>query len=166
MNLLLNKTAPAFSLPDQNGKIHTLADYRGTWVLLYFYPKDMTPGCTTEACEIRDSFGEFEKQNAVVFGVSTDSVESHKKFEQKHQLPFTLLADGEKQVVNVYGVLGKKNIFGRNFFGIHRTSFLINPHGTIVKVYEKVKPKEHAHEVLEDLKKLQKLVAQKAPAKA
>jgi thioredoxin-dependent peroxiredoxin len=155
MQDLLNQPAPQFTLPDQNGKPHSLADYRGRWVLLYFYPKDMTPGCTTEACEIRDSFGEFGKHNAIVFGVSADSVESHKKFAQKHQLPFDLLSDATKQVVESYGVFGKKSFLGKTFMGVHRISFLIDPEGTIKKIYEKVKPKVHAREVLEDLRQFQ-----------
>jgi thioredoxin-dependent peroxiredoxin len=155
MQDLLNQPAPQFTLPDQNGKSHSLANYRGRWVLLYFYPKDMTPGCTTEACEIRDSFGEFSKHNAIVFGVSADSVESHKKFTQKHQLPFDLLSDTSKQVVEAYGVFGKKTFLGKTFTGVHRVSFLIDPEGIIKKIYEKVKPKAHAREVLEDLRQFQ-----------
>lgn len=150
------KVAPAFSLPDQNGKIHSLKDYRGKWVLMYFYPKDNTPGCTKQACAIRDEFPAFKKLGCVVFGVSTDSEKSHKKFEEKFELPFTLLADTEKTLVNAYGVWAPKKFMGREFLGTLRTSFLIDPEGKIRKVYEKVKPELHAEEVLADLKSFKK----------
>jgi len=134
-------TAPTFTLLDQDGKEHTLAEYGGKWVLLYFYPKDDTPGCTIEACTIRDQFKDFTKIGAEVLGVSTDSVASHKKFAEKFELPFTLLADVNKEVVGMYGVS-------------KRTSFLIAPEGKVAKVYENVKPAEHAAEVIADLKAL------------
>ena len=120
-----NAIAPAFALPDQNGTLHTLSDYRKQWVLLYFYPKDDTPGCTKEACSIRDSFPDFKKLGIAVLGVSTDSVKSHKKFEEKYGLPFTLLADTDKKVVELYGVWGKKKFMGKEYDGTFRTSFLI-----------------------------------------
>ena len=148
--------APAFTLPDQDGKEHSLKDYRGKWVLLYFYPKDDTPGCTIEACTIRDQFKDFKKIGAEVLGVSTDSVASHKKFANAYELPFTLLADVNKEVVGAYGVFGEKKFMGRTYMGIMRTSFLIDPKGTIAKVYEKVKPPSHAGEVIADLKALAK----------
>lgn len=148
--------APAFSLPDQDGKMHALKDYRGKWVLLYFYPKDDTPGCTIEACTIRDQFKDFKKIGAVVLGVSTDSVKSHKKFALAYELPFTLLADEAKEVVGKYGVYGMKKFMGRDYMGTYRTSFLISPEGKIAKVYEGVKPKDHAEEVVNDLKALSK----------
>ncbi|HMR55181.1 MAG TPA: thioredoxin-dependent thiol peroxidase [Candidatus Doudnabacteria bacterium] len=148
--------APDFTLPDQDGKKHKLSDYKGQWVLLYFYPKDNTPGCTTEACALRDNFPAFKKVKAKVFGISTDSVTSHKKFADKYELPFTLLADEEKSVVEKYDVWRVKNMYGRKFFGIARVSFLISPDGKIAKIYEKVKPAVHAEEVLEDIKKLSK----------
>jgi peroxiredoxin Q/BCP len=151
-----SQKAPDFTLPDQNGKNHKLSDYKGQWVLLYFYPKDNTPGCTTEACAIRDSFPAFEKLKIKVFGISTDSVTSHKKFADKYQLPFTLLSDSEKTVVEKYDVWRVKNMYGRKFFGIARMSFLINPEGKIAKIYEKVKPAVHAEEVLADIKLLSK----------
>ena len=144
--------APDFSLADQNGTMHTLADERGKWVLLYFYPKDDTPGCTTEACGIRDAWDDFKKKGIVVFGVSTDSVKSHGKFVAKYDLPFTLLADEEKAVVKAYGVWGPKKFMGREFLGTKRVSFLINPEGKIAKVYETVKPSEHAAEVLAEVR--------------
>ncbi len=146
--------APEFSLTDQNETMHNLRDYHGKWVLLYFYPKDNTPGCTKQACAIRDEFPAFKKLNCVVFGISTDTEKSHKKFEEKFVLPFTLLADTEKKVVNDYGVWAPKKFMGREFLGTLRTSFLIDPEGNIAKIYEKVKPEEHADTVLQDLKAL------------
>lgn len=146
--------APEFSLPDQDGKIHTLAQYRGQWVLLYFYPKDDTEGCTKEACMIRDDFPHFQGLKAVVLGVSIDSVASHKKFAEKYSLPFTLLSDESKEVVNRYGVWGLKKFMGREYEGTSRVSFLIDPNGKIAKAYEKVVPSEHAAEVVADLKAL------------
>ena len=150
MLLKLNQKAPDFTLNDQESKKHSLADYLGQWVLLYFYPKDDTPVCTTEACTIRDNFSAFQKAGIVVFGVSTDSVKSHDKFVKKYELPFILLADEEKKVVNLYGVWGFKKFMGREYLGTNRMSFLINPAGQIARVYEKVKPEEHAGEILED----------------
>lgn len=153
---LQNTPAPDFSLSDQNGKIHTLASYLGKWVLIYFYPKDDTPGCTKEACVLRDAFPAFEKLNAQILGISTDTERSHKKFEEKYELPFTLLADTEKTVVKTYGVWAPKKFMGREFLGVLRTSFLINPKGLVVKVYENVKPANHADEVLRDLEEYTK----------
>ncbi len=150
----VGEKAPAFKLPDQNGKEHSLSDYKGKWVLLYFYPKDDTPGCTKEACAVRDDFDNFDKIKAVVLGASCDSVKSHKKFEEKYQIPFTLLADTEKTLVNSYGVWAEKKFMGRKYMGILRSSFLISPEGKIAKIYEGVKPEAHAQEVLADLKSL------------
>ena len=144
--------APDFTLPDQDGKMHTLSDYTGKWVLLYFYPKDDTPGCTIEACAIRDQFKDFNAIGAVVLGVSTDSVASHKKFATAYELPFTLLADEHKEVVGQYGVFGEKKFMGKTYLGTSRTSFLIDSLGNIAKVYEKVKPETHAAEVIADLR--------------
>jgi thioredoxin-dependent peroxiredoxin len=146
--------APDFSLPDQDGTVRALSSYRGSWVLLYFYPKDDTPGCTKEACAIRDSFPNFGALEAIVLGVSTDSVESHKKFAVKHHLPFNLLSDGKKEVVKAYDVWAPKTFMGKEFLGTLRTSFLIDPSGKIAKIYEGVKPETHADEVLADLKQL------------
>jgi len=148
--------APDFTLPDQNGETHALSRQRGKWVLLYFYPKDDTPGCTKEACMIRDNLPHFGKLGADVFGISVDSVASHKKFAEKYALPFTLLSDEEKTVVERYGVWGKKKFMGREYMGTSRTSFLVDPEGKIAKVYEDVKPETHAEEVLKDLKTLRK----------
>jgi peroxiredoxin Q/BCP len=151
----VDKLAPDFTLPDQDGQLHSLSQYRGQVVLLYFYPKDDTPGCTKEACSIRDELPNFEKLNVKVLGVSVDSVESHKKFAEKHQLPFTLLSDENKKVVARYGVWGEKKFMGREHEGTNRTSFLIDPTGTIEKIYIDVKPETHAEEVLRDLKRLE-----------
>lgn len=151
MQFSVGSLTPDFTLPDQNGKEHTLSDYRSRWVLLYFYPKDDTPGCTKEACGIRDSFSDFKKAGIVVLGVSADSVLRHKKFEEKYGLPFTLLSDESKNVIRKYGVWALKKFMGREYFGILRTSFLIDPEGRIVKVYSHVKPELHAREVLGDL---------------
>jgi len=154
MPLKTGDKAPSFSLPDQSGKTHALKDYAGKWVLLYFYPKDDTPGCTVEACTLRDNFPKFKKMQAVVLGVSADAVKKHAKFAEKYELPFTLLADEEKEAIKAYGVWAKKKFMGREYMGILRNSYLIDPKGKIAKVYEGVKPKEHAEEVLADLKAL------------
>lgn len=150
-----NMLAPDFTLPDQNGVEHSLSQYRGQWVLLYFYPKDDTPGCTKEACSIRDAFPNFQNLNIKVLGVSVDSVESHKKFADKYTLPFTLLSDTHKKVVNLYRVWGEKKFMGREYEGTIRSSFLIDPTGTVEKIYIDVKPEKHAEEVLRDLKRLE-----------
>lgn len=150
----IGSEAPGFTLQDQNGKEHSLSSYKGKWVLIYFYPKDDTPGCTKQACAIRDAWAEFEKMNCIVLGISTDGEKSHKKFEEKYTLPFTLLADTEKTVVHAYGVWAPKKFMGREFLGTLRTSFVIDPEGKIAKVYEKVKPEIHAEMVLGDLAKL------------
>ena len=154
MALKQGDTAPPFSLPDQEGTVRKLSDYKGKWVLLYFYPKDNTSGCTKEACAIRDEFPSFGKLDAVVLGVSKDSVKSHKGLAEKHGLPFTLLSDSDTAVQKKYGAWRKKKMAGREYMGTFRMSFLIDPKGRIAKVYEKVKPAEHAAEVLEDLRSL------------
>jgi peroxiredoxin Q/BCP len=142
--------APDFTLADQNGKEHALSSYIGQWVLMYFYPKDDTPGCTKEACAIRDAFPNFTTGNVTVLGISADSVKSHKKFEEKYALPFILLADEGAKIARTFGVWGLKKFMGREYEGINRMSFLISPDGTIAKIYEKVKPETHAAEVLAD----------------
>lgn len=147
--------APEFTLEDQGGVERALEDYRGSWVLLYFYPKDDTPGCTKQACALRDDFPAFENVDAVILGVSTDTVARHHAFAQKYNLPFTLLADEDKKVVEMYGVWQKKKMMGREYMGTVRTSFLIDPDGVIAKVYENVKPETHAQDVLKDLESLQ-----------
>jgi len=142
--------APEFELPDQTGQLHSLEDYRDQWVVLYFYPKDETPGCTTEACEFRDNIFEFRRINAQILGVSFDDVESHLKFAENHQLPFPLLADVEGKAADAYGV--KTRMFGMTV--AKRQTFLIDPAGNIAKHYEKVKPDTHSEQVLADLKEL------------
>ncbi|MBM4055770.1 MAG: thioredoxin-dependent thiol peroxidase [Planctomycetes bacterium] len=154
MTLKHDDRAPEFTLSDQNGKTHKLSEFKGQWVLIYFYPRDSTPGCTKEACAFRDSFTDFEKMGAVIIGISTDSVESHEKFAKKYQLPFILLADEDKKVVEAYGVWGMKKFMGKEHEGTIRMSFLINPEGNIAKIYETVKPTDHAKEVLKDLKEM------------
>lgn len=154
MKLKIGQSAPNFTLPDQNGKDHKLSDYKGSWVLVYFYPKDDTPGCTKEACSIRDNFPKFKKSKAIVLGVSVDSVKSHAKFAEKYDLPFILLSDEDKKVVKKYGVWAKKKFMGKEYMGTVRTSFLIDPAGKIAKIYEKVNPETHAEEVLKDLQKI------------
>ena len=156
MNLKIGQKAPAFKLPDQTGAIHQLKDHLGKWVLVYFYPKDDTPGCTAEACSLRDNFPKFKKINTVVLGVSVDPVKKHEKFATKYNLPFTLLADEDKQMVEKYGVWAEKSMYGRKYMGTLRTSFLIDPTGKIAKIYEGVKPATHAEEVLADLKVISK----------
>lgn len=143
-----------FSLPDQDGIIHKLSDYKGKWVILYFYPKDDTPGCTKEACSFRDSVEGFKKQNAIVFGVSKDTTASHKKFSNKFSLSFPLLSDPSLETIKAYGAWGKKRFMGREYDGILRNTYLINPHGEIAKTYEKVDPLAHPQEILKDLQNI------------
>jgi peroxiredoxin Q/BCP len=153
--MLSEKTkAPDFELLDENGAPHKLSDYAGAPLILYFYPKDDTPGCTTEACGFRDDYSAFEKVNAHIVGVSTDSVKSHKKFKEKYGLPFPLLSDADHKVVELYGVWGEKKMMGKKYMGILRTTYLIDKNGKIAKVFEGVKPAEHSREVLEALKAL------------
>lgn len=146
----VGQPAPEFELPDQEGQLHSLEDYRDQWVVLYFYPKDETPGCTTEACEFRDNIFAFKKINAQILGVSFDDVESHQKFAEKHGLPFPLLADSEGKAANAYGV--KTRMFGMTV--AKRQTFLIGPDGTLAKHYKKVDPNNHSKQVLADLKEL------------
>ena len=155
--LKIGNLAPDFTLADQDGKNHKLSDYRGQWILIYFYPNDDTQGCTKEACAIRDMMPNFKKLGLQVFGISINDVKSHKKFAKKYNLPFTLLADPDRKVLEKYGVWGKKKFMGREYMGTFRTSFLISPKGKIAKIYEKVKPEIHAEEVLSDLKSLIKI---------
>jgi peroxiredoxin Q/BCP len=141
--------APDFTAKNQNGENVKLSDFRGNRVVLYFYPKDDTPGCTKQACSLRDSFETFEEKGIKIFGVSIDDEKSHQKFISKYALPFDLLADTEKEIVNAYGVYGEKTNYGRKYMGINRTTFLIDANGEIVKIFKKVKVDEHAAEVLE-----------------
>lgn len=143
--------APDFELPDQDGQLHKLSDYRGKPVVLYFYPKDDTPGCTTEACGFRDVFQEINKRNAVILGVSPDGLASHEKFSKKYDLPFDLLADEDHAVAEKYGAWGEKNMYGKKSMGIIRSTWLIGPDGKVKKVWKKVKADGHWDQVLEAL---------------
>jgi len=144
--------APNFYLVNQNGEKISLKNFLGKKVILYFYPKDMTSGCTKQACDFRDNIKKYEKKNAVVIGVSADSVQSHKKFEEKYDLPFTILSDEKKTVLQKYGVWKEKSMYGRKYFGIERTTFIIDEKGKIDKIYHKVKIQNHISTVLQDLK--------------
>ncbi|MCG3084462.1 thioredoxin-dependent thiol peroxidase [Anoxybacillus sp. LAT_35] len=144
--------APDFTLPASNGENVTLSQFRGKYIVLYFYPKDMTPGCTTEACEFRDQYEVFTELGAVVIGISPDSIERHKKFIEKHRLPFLLLADEKQDVAKLYDVWKLKKNFGKEYMGIERSTFLIDPDGQIIKEWRKVKVNGHVEEVLNALK--------------
>jgi len=144
--------APDFSLQADDGREVSLTDYRGKKVVLYFYPKDGTPGCTREAIEFRDMAREFEKEDAVILGISKDSVKSHQKFKRKHELPFTLLSDPERKALDLYGVWKRKSLYGKTFMGVERTTFLIDEQGIVKRVYRNVKVKGHAQACLLDLK--------------
>lgn len=146
--LEINKPAPDFTLPDQDNNLHSLTQYKGQWVVVYFYPKDDTPGCTTEACSFRDDFTELKANNIQVLGISKDSVKSHKKFADKFQLNFPLLSDPDKTVIQAYDSWGKKKFMGREFEGTLRNTYLINPKGVLVKIFERVTPKNHAKEIV------------------
>ena len=143
--------APAFSLPDQNGEVRSLSDYRGQKVILYFYPKDMTSGCTKQACAFGELDPQFREKGAVVLGVSRDSVASHKKFEEKYGLPFTLLSDPELGVIQAYGVWQEKKLYGKVSMGVVRTTYLIDEEGTIIKAFGKVKAAENPAQMLAEL---------------
>ena len=144
--------APEFELPDETGAIHRLSDYRNKNVLLYFYPKDDTPGCTTEACNFRDDYSAYQKADVVILGVSPDSPASHAKFKAKFDLPFHLLADEGHKVCEQFGAWGLKKNMGREYEGVIRTTYLIDGNGKIKRVYEQVRPAEHSAEILADLK--------------
>jgi thioredoxin-dependent peroxiredoxin len=146
--------APTFTLPDQDGRPVSLEDLRGRPVVLYFYPKDDTPGCTTQACGIRDQWAEFEAAGAAVLGVSPDTVESHARFAGKHDLPHTLLADPEREVLAAYGAYGEKVLYGKTTVGVIRSTFLIDAEGTVAKVWKRVQTKSHAEQVLKALDEL------------
>lgn len=147
------KAAPDFILPDQDGNKVSLADFKSRKnVVLYFYPKDNTPGCTVEACAFRDSFKAMGKQDTVIFGVSPDDAKAHQKFIEKFSLPFILLSDTERKVCKAYGVWVKKQLYGKEYMGVARTTFIINKAGKVVKIFEKVKPEGHDREVLDFLK--------------
>lgn len=145
------KKAPAFTLPDQNGEKVKITDFKGQWVVLYFYPRDNTPGCTTEACDFSGGLKAFEKLNAVVIGVSPDSVESHRKFADKFKLKITLLSDPDKKALEKYGAYGVKKMYGKETKGVIRSTFLIDPKGTVAHAWRNVKAKGHAEKVREKL---------------
>jgi thioredoxin-dependent peroxiredoxin len=144
--------APAFALPADDGSVVSLASLRGKTVVLYFYPKDDTSGCTAEACEIRDAWADVKATGAVVLGVSPDAVAAHVRFKRKYSLPFLLLADTDHRVAEAYGAWGEKSMYGRKYFGILRSTFVIAPDGTIRQVFEKVQPKGHAAQILAALR--------------
>lgn len=146
--LEIDSMAPDFTLPDQNGENHTLSSYRGKKVILYFYPKDNTSGCTAQACGFRDRLPQIREKGAVVLGISKDSVESHKKFEENHSLPFTLLSNPDLEVIKKYDVWQEKNMYGRKTFGVVRTTYLIDEEGKIIKALGKVKAKDNPEEMV------------------
>ena len=152
MPLQENIPAPDFALPDETGTTRNLSDYLGKPVLLYFYPKDDTPGCTVEACSFRDDYSIYQDAGVIILGVSPDPPKKHAKFKEKYNLPFTLLADEEHAVCEKYKVWGRKQMMGREYDGVFRTTYLIDEKGLIKKVFENVKPKEHSAEVIEILK--------------
>ena len=143
--------APEFSLPDQNGEMHTLEEYRGKKVVLYFYPKDNTPGCTKQACNFGELYPQFQEKGAVVIGISKDSIASHKKFQEKYGLPFTLLSDPELSAIQAYDVWQEKNMYGKKTMGVVRTTYLIDEQGMIIKAMGKVKAAENPAQVSESL---------------
>ena len=149
--LEVGKKAPDFELPDQNGEMHKLSDYAGKKVILYFYPRDNTPGCTKQACGFGELYPEFSEKGAVVLGVSKDSVASHKKFEEKYQLPFVLISDPELVAIKAYDVWQEKNMYGKKVMGVVRTTYLINEEGYIEKVFGKVKAAENANQMLGEI---------------
>jgi thioredoxin-dependent peroxiredoxin len=152
MKLKIGDNAPAFIGKDQDAKERKLEDYKGKKLVLYFYPKDNTPGCTAEACSLRDSSQEFQTKDMEILGVSPDSEKSHQNFIQKHQLPFPLIADTEKKIMMDYGVWGEKKMYGRTYMGVLRTTFIIDEEGKIENIFEKVKTKEHAAQIFNELK--------------
>lgn len=147
-HLTEGKKAPAFKGKDQNGKPVSLADFKGKKVVLYFYPEDDTPTCTVQACNLRDNFGLLKKNGFIVLGVSPDEEKKHKKFEAKYNLPFTLIADADHKIIDSYGVWGEKQMYGRTYMGLHRSTFLIDEQGVIRKIFLKPKSKQHSEEIL------------------
>jgi peroxiredoxin Q/BCP len=153
--LKINAEAPDFSLPDETGTIRTLGDYVGQWTVLYFYPKDDTPGCTQEACAIAEVYDEFAKRGVVVLGISKDTSVSHAKFKEKYHLPFTLLSDESTKIIQAYDAWQERSLYSKKYMGTVRVSYLLAPDGTIAKVYPKVTPADHALELLRDITELQ-----------
>jgi thioredoxin-dependent peroxiredoxin len=154
MTIKLNQPAPAFSLPDEKGKFHNLAEFKGKPIVLYFYPKDDTPGCTKEACNFRDDYGAYKNSGLEIIGISPDGSESHAKFKAKFNLPFLILADKDHNVCELYGVWGRKKFMGREYDGVFRTTFLIDREQKILRIFKDVKPAEHSREVLSEFQKL------------
>ena len=152
--------APNFTLADQNGALHTLSDLLGKWVVVYFYPRDDTPGCTVEACNFRDNFKTLSDHEITIFGISKDSIKSHQKFQEKFALNFPLLSDPDKKILEAYGALGPKKFMGKMFMGVLRKTFLINPDGYIQQVYEGMKLESHAQDILNDVLTLRKTQAE------
>jgi peroxiredoxin Q/BCP len=152
--LKIGEIAPEFCLPNEQEENICLKDFKGKWVVVYFYPKDMTPGCTTEACDFSDNFKAFEDMNAEIIGISPDAPKSHTKFKDKYELKHILLSDTEHKVLEEYGVWQLKKMYGREYMGVVRSTFLVNPEGKIVKIWEKVKVKEHVEEVKGSLNEL------------
>jgi peroxiredoxin Q/BCP len=146
--LAVGAKAPEFTTTNQDGQPVSLSDFKGKKVVLYFYPKDHTPGCTKEACAFRDQFARFQQRNVEILGVSVDDAPSHRSFAEKHRLPFTLLADTDKRIVQAYGVWGEKSLYGKKYMGTHRVTYLIDETGTIAAVFPKVRPEKHAEEIL------------------
>lgn len=152
MVITKGEKAPEFELMDSEGNLHRLSDYKGQTIVVYFYPKDDTPGCTKEACSFRDTYADFRKAGVEIIGISPDTVNSHAKFTGKYDLPFILLSDPDHEVCEAYGVWGLKKSFGREYEGVYRTTFIIGPEGEIKRVFENVRPSDHSQEVLETLK--------------
>jgi len=155
MTFTIGDNAPDFTLPDQDGNNHTLSDYKGSPVVLYFYPKDHTSGCTKEACGFRDDYSAYQEAGVTILGVSPDSSRTHTNFIAKHELPFTLLADTDREVLRLYSAWGLKKMYGREYEGVLRTTYLIGADGKIAKIYQKVKPAAHSAEILADLEQLE-----------
>jgi len=155
MTITVGDNAPDFTLPDQDGNNHTLSDYKGSPVVLYFYPKDHTSGCTKEACGFRDDYSAYQEAGVTILGVSPDSSRTHTNFIAKHELPFTLLADTDREVLRLYSAWGLKKMYGREYEGVLRTTYLIGADGKIAKIYQKVKPAAHSAEILADLEQLE-----------
>jgi len=151
MVLEKSEKAPLFELFDSEGELHKLSDFSGQTIVIYFYPRDDTPGCTKEACSFRDNYQIFKEAGIEVLGISPDTVKSHKKFSEKYQLPFTLLADPDHKVCEAYGVWGLKKMYGREYEGVYRTTYIVGPEGEIKRVFENVKPTDHSQEVLEEV---------------
>jgi thioredoxin-dependent peroxiredoxin len=154
MLLAIGSLAPDFNLPDESGKFNTLKEYSGKWLVIYFYPKDNTPGCTLEACSFRDNSDKLQSQGICVIGISKDPVKSHLNFHNKFKLNFPILSNESHSIIEEYGAWGLKKFLGKDYMGVRRISFLINPKGKIVKIYEKVNPISHVAEILTDFQKI------------